>query len=68
MQFRIVSCSFVTTLTSMLLTRCGECDEQSVQLFHRADEELELEAGLDALEIVMPFATVVSIDLEPVDP
>jgi hypothetical protein len=68
MQFRIVSCSFVTTLTSLLLTRCSECDEQSVHLFHRADQNLELDAGLYALEIVMPFATLVSIDLEPVDP
>ncbi|MCY1057382.1 hypothetical protein [Nannocystis sp. SCPEA4] len=50
------------------LTRCGECDEQSVQMFHRTDEELELEAGLYALEIVMPFDTVVSIDLELLDP
>lgn len=54
--------------SQVLLTRCGECDEQFVQMFHQTDEELELDAGLYALEIVMPFATVVSIDLERVDP
>lgn len=52
----------------VVLTRCGDCDEQSIRTFRQADEELQLEAGIYALEMVMPFDTVVTIDLQRVGP
>ncbi|PCC70658.1 hypothetical protein SAMN02745121_05456 [Nannocystis exedens] len=54
--------------SQVILTRCGDCDEQSSRTFRQTDEELQLEAGIYALEIVMPFDTVVTIDLRRVDP
>lgn len=54
--------------SQVVLTRCGDCNEQSIRTFRRADEELQLEAGIYALEMVMPFDTVVSIDLQRVGP
>ena len=54
--------------SQVVLTRCGDCNEQSIRAFRQADEELQLEAGMYALEMVMPFDTVVSIDLQRVAP
>ncbi|MCY0988630.1 hypothetical protein OV203_15965 [Nannocystis sp. ILAH1] len=54
--------------SQVVLTRCGDCEEQSIRSFRRADEELQLEAGIYALEMVMPFDTVVTIDLQRVGP
>ncbi|MFZ6182500.1 hypothetical protein [Nannocystis pusilla] len=54
--------------SQVVMTRCGDCEEQSIRTFRQADEELQLEAGVYALEMVMPFDTVVTIDLQRVGP
>lgn len=54
--------------SQVVMTRCGDCEEQSIRTFRQADEELQLEAGIYALEMVMPFDTVVTIDLQRVGP
>ena len=48
----------------ILLHRCGACDQRFVRPFSdRNTSDLELEAGLYIFEILMPFETVVSLEL-----
>lgn len=48
---------------SVTVVRCGDCDQISVDEVNLSSVERELSAGIYALEIVMPFDTVVSVSL-----
>lgn len=52
--------------SEIVLIRCGACSIQSVATYKQTDHELELEAGLYTLEVIMPYATEVTVDLERV--
>ncbi len=47
------------------LVHCGDCEEQSVRRVNAfVDNDIELDAGLYALEIATPFEAIATIDLE----
>lgn len=49
----------------ILLHRCGDCDQQFVEpFFDNYMQDLELEAGLYTFEILMPFETVVTLEVQ----
>ncbi|WP_434420691.1 hypothetical protein [Nannocystis pusilla] len=62
-----VSPGGIPRFPQVALVRCGGCDQQFTRLFQPGEHELELEAGLYALEILPADTSVLTVAIDRVD-
>ncbi|WP_143140238.1 hypothetical protein [Nannocystis exedens] len=63
----VVSPGGIPRLPQVALVRCGGCDQQFTRVFQPGEHELQLDAGLYALELLPADTSVLTVAIDRVD-